>query len=181
MLENVKEVEKIADKDGRMKQILKHVVDTVFDIENVPMPGNAYEINGVVPLEGLQTFGTWEYESLILTNSYMIGIENKHKTDKNKFKKLPCMTCHPIMRQSERDLPIPMGRSRITSGTKRGGSVQKTNSTHYCNVYYMRMKSVVIKLQFVTITEMAKMTITLLHYKKWCHSNNNPWSKEIQK
>ncbi len=76
------------DKHGRMKAISKHKIDNAFDFDSVPLSGNVSGIHGMVPSEGLQTFGSGIYEKLIDTVHDVVGVGNKKSSDKEKVNDL---------------------------------------------------------------------------------------------
>lgn len=66
-LEDAKEAETMTEKDGRIKEISKPVMDYAFHIKSVPMSEDIQGFHGLVTSEGLHTFGNRLHERLILT------------------------------------------------------------------------------------------------------------------
>ncbi len=50
-----------------MKEISKHKIENAFDNDFVPLSDNVYGIHGMVPPEGLHTFGSGIYDTLLDT------------------------------------------------------------------------------------------------------------------
>lgn len=67
-MEDVKESEKTADKDGWIKNILKHVISDVF-----------HGIHGIVPPKGLHTFRSGVHEFFLSTLVDLIDTASREK------------------------------------------------------------------------------------------------------
>ncbi len=60
-LEELKNTFQDMDKHGRVKAISKHKIDNAFDFNSVPLSDHVSGIHGMVPPEGLHTFGSGIY------------------------------------------------------------------------------------------------------------------------
>ena len=61
-------------------------------MDDLPLADNVHGINGMVPPEGLHTFGNGVYETLLDTVHDIIGPNNKHQKWKERLDKLHMKT-----------------------------------------------------------------------------------------
>ncbi len=104
--------------NGRMKEISKHEVDTMFDIKNICMCNKIFGMYGMILSEGLHAFGNDVFETCITTVAFVIDVGNNDKPDKNDLDKLHHSICHLMKLWSERDIVQSIVRSGLTDGTK---------------------------------------------------------------
>ncbi len=72
----MKRAETDADMNGRINMISKRVDDNALLVENVPKWDDVHGINGLVPPEGLNTFGNDAYKVPTSTVIDRMGITN---------------------------------------------------------------------------------------------------------
>ncbi len=174
-LEELSTASETADKHGRMKDISKHKIENAFDNSFVPLSDNVCGIHGIVPPEGLHTFGSGIYETLLGTVHDIVGVGNKHSTDKETINYLHLIIVETMKRQSELDMPKPMVKNGIMDGTQMGAMEQRANVL----ALVLTLKTKAGKLVFkkhcerdaLSLSKMLKTAILLLACEKWCHSN----------
>ncbi len=75
-----------ADKHNSMKSISKHKITYVFD--TMPLADDLRRIHGIIPPEGLHTFGSGLSKMLLGTFNDVVGIGNQIKKHKDESDRL---------------------------------------------------------------------------------------------
>ncbi len=149
----------------------KHGVDNDF----VPLSDNVYDIHGMVPPEGLHTFGSGNYGTLLDTMHDVVGIEHKNTTDKETVNDLHLLIVEATKRQSELDMPQPMVRNGIMDGTQMEATEKCVNVLALVLVLKTKAGQLLFKRHCernsLRLSKMLKTAILILSCEKWCHSN----------